>query len=529
MRKYLLFLFSLFCLITFVNAQEEVVPDELQYSELSTDSIAAEVGFIPESLDANVDSLLRSWHVQYFAKKEEHCHDDNVNVKVSDDVYRMRLESLPRVIPLTFNNLVRNCIDLYGDRRRDLVRYMLGMADFYFPIIEPILDAHDLPIELKYLAVVESALNPVALSRVGASGMWQFMLPTGKNYGLEINSLVDERRDPVKATDAACRYFKDMYAIYGDWHLVIASYNCGPGNINKAIRRAGGKRDFWEIYPYLPKETRSYVPLFIAANYIMNYYCEHNLCPVQTTLPLATDTIMVDKMLHMGQVADMLNVDIELLRALNPQYRRDIIPGNPSKASVLKLPTAETFAFIDKEDTVYLHRADELLANCLPWAITSTPQMYGKEKITHVVKNGENLHVIGNQYGVTAREIRRWNGLGSNRVPVGKRLTLHVDNGGVSFASVKPAEAVKNTTSPAKTETAQAVKTNSAAKTQSTAAAPAAKTTEKGFVSYKVKSGDSLYTISKKYPGVSATNIQKVNGLSDSRIRPGQVLKIPVG
>lgn len=499
---------------------------------LSTDSIEAEVGLIPESLDADVDSLLRTWHVQYFSKRDEFCHDDAENVYFPDSVYIDRLQRLPRVIPMPYNPIVRDCIDLYADRHRDLVRYMLGMADFYFPIIEQVLDKHNLPIELKYLAVVESALNPVALSRVGACGLWQFMLPTGKSYGLEINSLVDERRDPLKATEAACKYFEDMYAIYGDWNLVLASYNCGPGNVNKAIRRSGGKTDFWDIFPFLPKETRSYVPLFIAANYIMNYSCEHNLCPMQTSLPLATDTVMVTNMLHLQQVADVLQLDLEQLRALNPQYKRDIIPGNTAP-SVLKLPAAETYTFVDKEDTVFTHRAEELLANCIPLdaaARNNGPDRGTKERITHTVKSGENVYTIANRYGVAASDVRKWNGLRSNRVARGKRLKLYIDNGGVSFASSTKASA---TTSNAKGKGAAATASASSASRSSAKGASAPSRSSgaggKEFVSYRVKSGDSLYSISKKYPGVTAAVLQKTNGLSGTDIRPGQVLKIPVG
>lgn len=500
---------------------------------LSADSIEAEVGLIPESLDADVDSLLRTWHVQYFSKRDEFCHDDEQNVYFPDSVYIDRLQRLPRVIPMPYNHIVRDCIDLYADRHRDLVRYMLGMADFYFPIIEQVLDKHNLPIELKYLAVVESALNPVALSRVGACGLWQFMLPTGKSYGLEINSLVDERRDPMKATEAACKYFEDMYAIYGDWNLVLASYNCGPGNVNKAIRRSGGKTDFWDIFPYLPKETRSYVPLFIAANYIMNYSCEHNLCPMQTSLPLATDTVMVTNVLHLQQVADVLQLDLEQLRALNPQYKRDIIPGNAAP-SVLKLPAAETYTFIDKEDTVFTHRAEELLANCIPLDPAARGNGAGRggstqERITHTVKSGENVYTIANRYGVTASDVRKWNGLRSNRVARGKRLKLYIDNGGVAFASSPkvsaPAAKGKGTVA---TSTASASVSRSSAK-RAPASSRSSQAAGKGFISYRVKSGDSLYSISKKYPGVSTALLQKTNGLSGTDIRPGQVLKIPVG
>ena len=288
----------------------------------------------------------------------------------------------------------------------------------------------------------------------------------------------------------------------------MASYNCGPGNVNKAIRRSGGKTDFWDIFPYLPKETRSYVPLFIAANYIMNYYCDHNICPMQTSMPLATDTVVVTKALHLEQVADVLQMDIEQIRALNPQYKRDIIPGN-AEPSVLKLPVNQTYAFIDKEDTIYTHRAEDLLAGCLAYNTSETDKgsTSNREKITHRVASGENIYTISDRYGVTPKEVRSWNGLKSNRLANGRRLTLYVDNGGVAFASASKAKTATKTTSSSEIVEKQS----------------------NGFVSYRVKSGDSLYTISKKYPGVSATLIQKANGLPNANIRPGQVLKIPVG
>ncbi len=480
---------------------------EYPSSTLPADSIVEEiVGIIPESLDSDIDSLLHSWHVQYFTKREDYCHDDEENVYFPDSVYASRLASLPRIIPMPYNNVVRDCIDLYTERRRNLVRYMLGMADYYFPIIEEVLDKHGLPIELKYLAVVESALNPVALSRVGACGLWQFMLPTGKQYGLTINSLVDDRRDPMKATEAACAYFKDMYAIYKDWSLVMASYNCGPGNVNKAIKRSGGKTNFWDIFPYLPKETRSYVPLFIAANYVMNYYCDHNLCPLVTNLPLATDTIHVNKMLHLQQVSEVLQVDLEQLRALNPQYKRDIVPGNTGDA-VLKLPASDTYAFVDKEDSIYQYQVEEFLPSYL---VTinggSTSGVATLEQVTHIVLKNENIYTIANRYGVTPQEIKKWNRLSSNRLARGKRLKLYVDNGGV-YLSAKNAQ-----------------------KEKAASASPAQKAEKKdGYIAHKVRSGESLYSIASKYPGVSAQTLKQANNLSDSKIIPGQVLKIPVG
>lgn len=457
---------------------------------------------IPESLDANVDSLLHSWHAGYFSTVPEYCNEDDVNVRVPDSIYAMRLSKLPRVIPMTFNETVKSCIELYTDKRRGLMRYILGMANYFFPIIEPIIDANNLPLELKYLAVVESALNPVAQSRVGASGLWQFMLPTGKIYGLTINSLVDERLDPVKATEAACKYFKDMYDIYEDWNLVMASYNCGPGNVNKAIRRAKGKKDFWEIYPYLPKETRMYVPLFIAVNYAMNYACEHNLCAVSADIPLATDSIIINESLHFLQIAEQTNLDIEAIRGLNPQYKRDIIPGN-TQPSVLKLPADVSFELTNKMDSVYSYQAEVLLwsdiQNYSPDSIPANPQA---ESITHTVAQGENIYLIANRYGVTPKEIRQWNRLSSYRLAKGRKLKLNVDNGGFFIAEVKKVEADEKKTS--------------------------AQGSLDKFITYKVQKGDSLFAIAKKHPGISAHTIKDTNDLSGTHIYPGQILKIPV-
>ena len=525
------YLYSLLCVLfsfSYVSAQEELAEEIFDSYEIPDSAALAasplpELGIIPESLDANVDSLLNSWHVQYFAKRDEYCHDDNQNVFFPDSVYMERLERLPRMIHLPYNDVIRDCIDLYAARRRGLVRYMLGMADYFFPIIEPILDKNDLPIELKYLAVVESALNPVALSRVGACGLWQFMLPTGKSYGLEINSLIDERRDPEKATEAACKYFKDMYAIYGDWNLVLAAYNCGPGNVNKAIRRSGGKTDFWEIFQYLPKETRSYVPLFVAANYIMNYYCDHNICPLTTNMPLANDTIMVNRMLHLEQVSEMLSIDIEMLRAMNPQYKRDIIPGQ-TRPSALRLPAFQTYTFADKEDSVYTYRYEDLLAG---YVIDSVNPASRTERITHKVANGENIFRVADKFGVTPKDIRKWNNMKSNYLAKGTRLRIYVDNGGVPYA---PMQTVTTTSEVKKTTTTSAAassKTASAGQAKASTSTAGSTATSGGNV-YKVRSGDSLYSIAKKYPGVTAKDLQKENGLSGTAIRPGQILKIPV-
>lgn len=472
------------------------------YSILSTDSTYEDVGLIPEVLDENVRALLQSWHAKYFSQSDPYCIDHDENAPVSDDVYRDRLSRMATIIPMDYNPIVRNCISIYADRRRELVRYVMAMADLYFPLFEQVLDQYDLPLELKYLAIIESNLNPRAYSRAGAAGIWQFMLPTGKLFGLEINSLIDQRLDPIASTHAACKYFKQMYATFGDWYLVLASYNCGPGNVNKAIRRAGGRTSFWEIYPYLPRETRSYVPFFIAATYIMTYHCEHNICPMRTSLSVATDTVMVDRLMHLRQVADVLNVDIEMLRTFNPQYKREIIPGH-IKPCVLKLPVAATYAYIDKKDTISAYRADELLAAYLPKRYTEPssddqedkPSEPKTEMIRYTVKSGENLYTIANKYGVTAQNIRKWNNLRTNRVPRGKRLTIYVDTGGVTYDGKRTdgSEAGENTYTarPASRRTAMSTRARTAAARKAAARknATAQKKSKKGATTKKGAAG----------------------------------------
>jgi len=345
-RTRLLILIMTGILLPFIQPAAQQTETEAEAH--STDSI---VDFFPESLNVDIQKLLEGWHASFFSSTEDFCVDDDVNPTFSDIIYRMRMNRMMTVIPMMYNETVRRCIDRYAIRSRKHLRYIMGMADFYFPMFEQILDAHHLPLELKYLAVVESALNPVIQSRVGASGLWQFMLPTGKINGLEINSLIDERLDPVKATEAACRYIQTLYNMYDDWHLALAAYNCGPGNVNRAIVRSGGKMDFWQIINYLPRETRLYVPTFIAAAYIMTYHCDHNICPVRANFAVATDTIMVERALHFDQIADILQINKEAIRFYNPQYKREIIPGN-IRPSVLRLPLESTFAFIDRSDSV---------------------------------------------------------------------------------------------------------------------------------------------------------------------------------
>ena len=333
---------------------------------------------------------------------------------------------------MPYNDIVRKFIDMYAERLRNQVSFMLSACNFYMPIFEEALDAYGLPLELKYLPIIESALNPSAVSRAGASGLWQFMIGTGKIYGLESNSLVDDRRDPIKATWAAARYLKDMYDIYGDWNLVIAAYNCGPGTINKAIRRADGEKDYWKIYNYLPRETRGYVPAFIAANYIMTYYCNHNICPMETNIPAHTDTVLVNKNLHFEQIADLCRLPMDQIKSLNPQYKRQIIPGH-SKPYTLRLPMEAISSFIDQQDTIYNHRANELFRNRRTVDVKETPStrrttkaVAGKGKLTYYkIKSGDTLSSIAGKFGVRVKDIQRWNGLSSTRISAGKRIKIY--------------------------------------------------------------------------------------------------------
>ena len=316
---------------------------------------------LPEAMTSEYDSLLSVYNSRTYLKINTDCNMPDVNPVYSKEVYKERLARIPSVIELPYNDVVQKFIDRYSGRLRRSVSLMLGAQIFYMPTFEEALESYGLPLELKYLPVIESALNPNAVSRVGATGLWQFMLSTGKQYGLEVNSLVDERRDPVRASYAAAHYLRDLYKIFGDWNLVIAAYNCGPDNINKAIHRSNGATDYWQIYPYLPKETRGYVPAFIAANYIMNYYCDHNICPMQADLPGKTDTVVVSRDVHFEQVAKVLGMEIGQIQQLNPQYRRNIVNGS-TRPMALRLPATLVGKFIDNEDSIYAYRPDVLLA-----------------------------------------------------------------------------------------------------------------------------------------------------------------------
>ncbi len=376
------FLFTAANMMAQVNTEDDETNEEDEITVTDKDGHQEVIEF-PEAMTYDLDSLLNLYMSKTYLNEDNDCNMRDINPVYSKEDYINRLGRIPNVMEMVYNEVVQKFIDRYSGRLRHSISYMLGASNFYIPIFEEALETYQLPLELKYLPVIESALNPKAVSRVGATGLWQFMIGTGKQYGLKVNSLVDERRDPVKSSYAAARYLKDLYKVFGDWNLVIAAYNCGPENINKAIHRTKGEKDYWKIYPYLPKETRGYVPAFIAANYIMTYYSFHNICAKRTKLPSKTDTIMVSKNLHLEQVAAVIGLDLDLVRSLNPMYRRDIIPG-ATEPLPLRLPQSEVVKFIDMADSVFNYKATELLGKRSEVEIKDdAPTYYKKKKRTY--------------------------------------------------------------------------------------------------------------------------------------------------
>ena len=305
---------------------------------------------------SELDSLLSLYQNQTYLTLDDDCESSSESPYYTGEEVAERLRRMPCTIAMTYNPIVKQFIDRYVMRMRRSVSVMLGTSNFYMPIFEQALEAYNVPLELKYLPVIESALNPKAVSRVGATGLWQFMLATGKQYGLRVNSLVDDRKDPIRASYAAARFLRDLYRIFGDWTLAIAAYNCGPENVNKAIRRSGGSRDYWTIYPYLPSETRGYVPAFIAANYVMTYYCDHNICPMLTNLPEHTDTVVVNRNVSFATLSKFCDIDINLLRELNPQYRRDLVNGL-TEPSIIRMPQTSINKFVEIQDSILSYDA----------------------------------------------------------------------------------------------------------------------------------------------------------------------------
>ena len=453
MKKLYLLVFTLLSLPV-VTMQAQVVDENETHDDETEITVTnakgkKEVIDLPEAMTMQLDSLMHLYNTKTYLRPDTTCNLPDINPVYDASVYKLRLSKLPTIIEMPYNDVVQKFIDLYSGQLRRSVSYMLGAQNFYMPIFEEALEAYGLPLELKYLPVIESALNPRAVSRVGATGLWQFMLNTGKRYGLTVNSLVDDRRDPVKSSYAAAHYLSDLYKIYGDWNLVIAAYNCGPEKINQAIHRSK-QNDYWQIYPYLPRETRGYVPAFIAANYIMNYYCEHNICPMMTELPAKTDTVEIKRDLYFEQIAHGLGIDIDQVAALNPQYRRSIINGS-WRPSPLRLPAMLVTKFIDNEDSIYNYvptdinaKRTEVEINDEEPTIVRYKRVYKhsasakKGKNRHAknkrgaktasksitIKEGDTLSEIAARNNTSVAKLKRLNGIQGSNIRAGKKLKV---------------------------------------------------------------------------------------------------------
>lgn len=489
-----------------------------------TDTIIIKTDDSTERIARDLDSLINTWYVKLAIKDNNATfHNDSIGVEYPDSVYYSRLSKINSVISLPYNNIIRNHIHVYTIRQRDKFSAVLGLRDYYFPMIEDIFDSYGIPAELKYLAVIESALNPNAVNRrSGATGLWQFMFSTGKMYGLTINSIIDERRDPVKATHAAAKFLKDLYSIYNDWILVLAAYDCGPGNVNKAIARSGHKKDYWEIYYRLPRETRGYIPQYVAATYAINFYKEHNIMPLPLNIPVATDTIMVNKDIHLVQISEVMGIPLGELQALNPQYRTGLVPGS-SKPLALILPMNHLSDFIDLNDTIVRYKPDVYLtkANRIadPSRSSNLPgDIKGKTKIIYTIKDGDNLGYLSEWYKVGISDLRYWNNIYRNSIRVGQKLVVYVD--------------------PAKSEYFSKINSMSFADKQSlvgkkvpsnTLVSPALESYELSgdFITYTVRYGDTIWDIVKLFDNVTTTEILSLNNISDpGKIQVGQKLKI---
>lgn len=450
---------------------------------------------------ARLDSLL---YLNYFQLSNQMASIDSsvlASAEVPDwhdTIYEARIKDLDALSPmaLDYNPVVRSFIDLYSKRRREQVSRMLGLAHYYFPMFEQALDKYDMPLELKYLAVVESALNPTARSRAGAAGLWQFMYATGKLNGLQVNSYVDERHDPIKSTEAACKYLTTLYGIFNDWNLALAAYNSGPGNVNKAIRRSGGKTNYWEIRPFLPRETAGYVPAFIAVNYIMNYHEDHLIFP-QDLKPsfFSTDTVVIREKVSFEQLSKLIAVSEEELQFLNPAYRYKVIPKIKSRPYNIVLPADKLGLFIANEDSIYSIAAQHFDQNKAKAPVV----VEMNDRIRHKVRRGEVLGTIAEKYGVGVSSIRRWNGLRGNTIRVGQRLTIYPRRMPSTTASTSSAAANNETKVVAQGD----------------------------HKTYRVSTGETFYSIARKFPGVSAQNIMTWNGINNARrLKPGMTLKI---
>ncbi len=478
------------------------------------------------NFETNFDSLLTSYYIKqntkvikanYDRASDNLCSPTSVS-NVSDSIIARRLKALPSTIELTYNRQVRNIIEYYIDKGGARVGVMIGLSKYYFPIFEAILDEYSMPHELKYLVVIESALNPNAVSRAGATGLWQFMYSTGRMYDLRINANVDDRKDPIKSSVAAARYLKDLYRIYKDWHLALAAYNCGPGNVNKAIRRSG-KSDFWGIYNFLPRETRGYVPAYIAACYVMNYYKEHNIAPAVLSKPVSTDTVMVRRDVHFEQISQVLNIPFELIKDLNPQYKRDIIFGTQDDYS-LKLPFRHINTFISLEDSIAEYEKEKYFGKSYEEKEYITKEV----KLTHKVRKGENWTLIARRYGVSVGDLKRWNG-NKKILQAGKILSIYKkEKIEVTKKEKKESPFAEQTA----VSSEEVVQENSNQQNQQKDKQKESKKEIKPKAQWhKVRKGETISSISRKY-NVPMNTIFELNNINRKKpiIKVGQSIRV---
>lgn len=489
---------------------------EMGHVKKDSSVIASKVKVLDNPVAAMLDSLSS---LQFFEKSNKLSSLNNINTNnfakdfvpfFSDDVYRDRFSQLEKTspIPLVYNHQVRDMIDLYAVKKRKLTEHMLGLAQLYFPMIEETLDRYGIPLEMKYLAIVESALNPIAKSRVGAGGLWQFMYGTGKQYKLDVNSYVDDRNDPYAATIAACKYLNDLYKIHKDWLLVMAAYNCGTNNVTKAIRRSGGKTNFWEISPFLPKETRAYVPAFIAVTYVMNHASDHNLVPI---IPIyknhEVDTVLVKNFLTFNELSEKLNVSKDELLFLNPAFRKGVIPSSSEKSYTLRLPKRCIPDFINNETALYAYNEKKGKMNFdMPLAKKDKESYTTKEGTQyHKVRGGESLALLSEKFNITVAQLKEWNNLNEKgSIKSGQRLIIN-----------KPAKVQDETMLASKSESKDHSSVNNN------------QLLEAKYVTYKVQPGDTLLGIANRNQ-TSIYEIKKWNNFNNEEIVPGQKIKLKV-
>ena len=534
MKKQILAL----CLIAGAALTSFARPTVLSLKENIQDSTIV----YPQSFETDTQELMKNWYLQNYAVVDRSGANLS-DVPTSDKDFIARLQKMPTVIEMPYNGVVRSYINMYTQRRRQLVEEMLGLSLYYMPFFEQALEKEGVPLELKYLPVIESALNPDAVSRVGATGLWQFMLTTAKGLGLEVNSIIDERRDPIRSSEMAAKYLKQLYNIYGDWSLAIASYNCGPGNVNKALRRAGGtadkKKDFWDIYFYLPQETRGYVPAFIAANYVMTYYKDHNLGKSLARRPILTDTIHVNKRVHFEQISAVLNIPMEELRVLNPQYRKDEIPGD-IRPYALTLPSQQIYSYIVSEDSIVAHNAAlyarrDVVVPVDPSTVSNDDGETTTKLVVkyHKVRRNETISMVARKYGVSVSSIKKWNGLRSSRLKRGQTLKINtykkvrVEQPETEEEETVDVEetVVAETTPVAAPQKKKKQTTPEAAPHKKKKETPTTTTTPRNPERHKVQRGETLASIAGQY-GVTIADIREWNDLKSDNIMAGQVLVV---